>query len=87
MAKVLVFNTREHDIVLSATTKSAGIASVTVPCATQQEGDKSKLDHGKAVVDSEFLAAAQKNPVVQHYFEEGWLRGKAEQKEKEEPKS
>lgn len=73
MAKVLIENTREHDITVSALVKSV-TAQATVPGARQNPDNRNELIHGVAEVDSELLDIAKKSPVVQHYFDEGWLK-------------
>jgi ParB-like chromosome segregation protein Spo0J len=74
MAKVLIENTREHDITLSALVKTVTVQA-TVPGARQNPDNRNELIHGVAEVDGELLDLAKKNsPVVQHYFDEGWLK-------------
>ena len=44
---------------------------------------------GRAEADDAFVTAAKKNPVVSHYFDEGWLRiakQPAKEPAKQEPK-
>ncbi|HQL09717.1 MAG TPA: hypothetical protein PLE35_08980 [Lentisphaeria bacterium] len=95
MAKITIENTREHDITIFATgeaifaTGEDGVVQVTVPGARQDPADKNKLVHGRAEADDAFITAAKKNPVVTHYFEEGWLRiakQPAKEPAKQEPK-
>ena len=88
MAKIILENTREHDITLSVA-GADGLVQVTVPGARQDPTDKHKLVNGTAESDDDFVAAAKKNPVVAHYFEEGWLRiakQPAKEPAKQEPK-
>lgn len=73
MAKVLIENTREHDITVSALVKNV-TAQATVPGARQNPDNRNELIHGVAEVDSELLDIAKKSPVVQHYFDAGWLK-------------
>jgi hypothetical protein len=89
MAKVLVFNTREHSIHLNipgTATDSKGKPyvpqePVVVPPAKmgERDGQPEKIN-GQLLIESEHLEAAKKHPVVQHYFKEGWLRAKPEEK-------
>ena len=72
MAKVLVRNTREHDIDLFATTKSGVAERVTIPAGTFDGANKA-VTPGEAEVDSSFLDACEKNKAVRGMFDEGWL--------------
>lgn len=73
MAKVLVKNTREHDIDLSAATRSGGAERVTIPAGTFDGKDKA-VAPGECLVDEEFLKAARSgSKAVQGMFAEGWL--------------
>lgn len=73
MAKVLVRNTREHDIDLFATTKSGVADRVTIPAGAFNNEDKS-VSPGECLVDEEFLKAARSgSKAVQGMFAEGWL--------------
>lgn len=74
MAKIILENTREHDISLNLTAETGEVLQVTVPAARQSANDKNELVHGRAEADDAIVAAAKKNPVVAHYFDEGWLR-------------
>lgn len=74
MAKIILENTREHDITLNVTAESGELAQVTVPAARQSPTDKNEIINGQAEADDSVVAAAKKNPVVAHYFGEGWLR-------------
>lgn len=77
MAKIIIQNTREHDITLNLVTDKNEIVSTTIPGARQDPEDRTKFDFGEAEVESELIAAARKkSPVVNHYFDEGWLREK-----------
>lgn len=77
MAKVLVRNTREHDIDLFATTKSGVAERVTIPAGAFNNEDKS-VSPGECLVDEEFLKAARSgSKAVQGMFAEGWLSTKA----------
>lgn len=73
MAKILIENTREHDITLNAA-GAEGVVQVTVPGARQDANDKNKLVYGVAEADDALVEEAKKSPVVAHYFKEGWLR-------------
>lgn len=74
MAKIFLENTREHDITLNAANKDGELAQVTVPAARQSQTDKNEVMLGRIETDDAIVAAAKKNPVVAHYFDEGWLR-------------
>ncbi len=75
MAKILLENTREHDINLQLTDKSGVIQSITIPGARQNPDNRNELIHGVGEADSDLVDAAKKaSPVVKHYFEEGWLK-------------
>ena len=74
MAKIILENTREHDITLNLTAESGELHQVTIPAARQNPADKNELVHGRSEADDAIVAAAKKNPVVAHYFEAGWLR-------------
>lgn len=73
MAKVLLENTREHDLTISALVKGV-VEQATVPGARQNPDNRNELIHGVASVDEELIGIAKKNPVVSHYFSAGWLR-------------
>lgn len=73
MAKIILENTREHDITINAAGED-GVVQVTVPGARQDPNDKNELVNGRAEADDSVVAAAKKHPVVAHYFDEGWLR-------------
>lgn len=80
MAKVLIENSRDHDLVLSRMDKDNGIVSVTIPGARQDPSDRNQVIKGLAEVEQEHIDLCTKaSPVVKHYFEEGWL-GKATKK-------
>lgn len=74
MAKIILQNTREHDITINAMSASGEVAQVTVPAARQSQDDKNVLINGQAEADDAVVEAAKKSPVVAHYFEEGWLQ-------------
>ena len=75
MAKVILENTREHDITVHLQSKGGVISQVTVPGARQNPDNRNELIHGVAEVDGELIEGAKKaSPVVAHYFEEGWLK-------------
>lgn len=74
MAKILIENTREHDITVNVPGGAGEVVQVTVPAARQNPEDKSELINGRAEVDDSIIEAGRQNPVVAHYFEEGWLR-------------
>ena len=89
MAKIILENTREHDITLNVTAESGELLQVTVPAARQSPNDKNELVSGRAEADDAIVTAAKKNPVVSHYFDEGWLRiakQPAKEPAKQEPK-
>ena len=89
MAKIILENTREHDITLNVTGESGELVQVTVPAARQSPNDKNELVNGRAEADDSVVAAAKKNAVVAHYFDEGWLRiakQPAKEPAKQEPK-
>lgn len=73
MAKIILENTREHDITINAHNKNGELEQVTIPGARQSAEDKNKLVNGRIDADEEFVSAAKKHAVVKHYFEEGWL--------------
>jgi len=56
MAKIILENTREHDITIFATGED-GVVQVTVPGARQDPADKNKLVHGRAEADDAFITA------------------------------
>lgn len=73
MAKILLKNTREHDITLHLVS-SDQVSSVTIPSAQRDPADDKKLIPGTAEADSDMVAAAKKKHApVRHYFNEGWL--------------
>lgn len=74
MAKIILENTREHDITINVTAESGELLQVTVPAARQSATDKNETVAGRTETDDAIVAAAKKNPVVAHYFDEGWLR-------------
>lgn len=75
MAKVLLENTREHDITLALKSKDGVVHQVTIPGARQNPANRNELIHGVGEADSEHIDLAKKtSPVVAHYFEEGWLK-------------
>jgi len=74
MAKIILENTREHDITLNVTAESGEWVQVTVPAARQSQADKNEIINGQAEADDSIVSAAKKNQVVAHYFSEGWLR-------------
>lgn len=84
MAKIIIENTRAHDITLSH--KSG---TVVVPAARENATKRDEIIHGTAEADEAVVADLRKSsPVVEHYFAEGWLRmpkraTKAETKEPE----
>lgn len=70
MAKIILENTREHDIILSHAS-----GNLIVPASRQNPDDESKSVAGVAEADDAVIADLQKNSaVVEHYFSEGWLR-------------
>lgn len=73
MAKILVENTTDHDIVLRISSGKE-VQPVTIPARTKDAVDEKKIINGRESVDSEFLEKAKKYPVVQHYFDQGFLR-------------
>lgn len=75
MAKIILENTREHDITLNAVNNDGELVQVIVPAARQSQTDKNEIINGQAEADDSVVASAKKNPVVAHYFSEGWLRG------------
>lgn len=80
--KITIENTREHDIVINASSGS-GVTMAVIPAAKQDPEDRNKLIHGTALVEEALLEKASKSPVVKHYFKEGWLLAK--ESEKAEP--
>lgn len=73
MAKILVKNTREHDIDLFATTKGGVAERVTIPAGAYNTEEKAVVP-GECHVDDEFLKAARSgSKAVQGMFAEGWL--------------
>lgn len=74
MANVTLENTREHDITLSITGASGELVQVTIPAARQNHDDKTEIVYGRTDADNAVILAAKKSPVVEHYFDEGWLR-------------
>jgi len=89
MAKTKIENTREHDIVLAVAKPGGEILSVTVPAAKEEIGPNgTEKINGVALVEDELLELAKDKEVIQHYFNEGWLRaikGKANTKAVEKP--
>jgi hypothetical protein len=73
MAKIVIENTREHDIILNT---ANNLGSVTIPAARPNPDPdaKDKLIPGTATLDDSFLKEAQKSEVVKGYFNDGWLR-------------
>jgi hypothetical protein len=69
LAQVKIKNTREHEIHLNLPHRAPTI----IPAAKPSELDPSKIVHGQALVDSEVLDLLADNPVIKHYFDEGWL--------------
>lgn len=75
MAKILLENTREHDLTLHLSGKGGVIESVTIPGARQNPDNRNELIHGVGEADGDLVEAAKKaSPIVKHYFEEGWLK-------------
>lgn len=75
MAKILLENSREHDITLHLQNKGGVIESVTIPGARQNPDNRNELINGVGEADGELVEAAKKaSPVVKHYFDEGWLK-------------
>lgn len=74
MANVIIENTREHDITLHIVVDDGEVRGITIPGAREHPNDSRTMVNGLMAVDSDALAAAKKNPVVSHYFDEGWLR-------------
>jgi hypothetical protein len=86
MAKVILENTREHDITLSALDDNGELVQVTIPGARQSETERDTLIPGVAEADDAFLdAAKKKSKAVAAYFDEEYLRvvktGKQEAKQ------
>lgn len=76
MAKILVRNTREHDIDLFATAKNGVAERVTIPAGSFNTEEKAVVP-GECAVDEEFLKAARSgSKAVQGMFSEGWLVAK-----------
>jgi hypothetical protein len=74
MAKVILENSRSHDITLHLSQKDQ-VSSVTIPAAKQNPQDREQLIPGRAEVDGGLVAATMKSyPVVKHYFDKGWLK-------------
>ena len=74
MAKVILENTREHDITLSALDTNGELVQITIPSARQSTVDREQLVNGVAEADDSFLdAVKQKSKAVAAYFDEGWL--------------
>lgn len=74
MAKIIIENTREHEISISGMDNNGELTQVTVPAARQHETDQVELVNGVAEADDAFVnAITKKSKAVQHYFDEGWL--------------
>ena len=74
MAKVLLENTREHDLTISTSVKGV-VTHATIPGARQNPNNRNELVNGIAEVDSELIDAAKKaSPVVAGWFEDGALK-------------
>jgi hypothetical protein len=71
MAKTKLENTRQHAILINVDKET-----VTIPGAKENPEDRSQIINGVGEIDDSLLAKAKKNPVVSHYFKEGWLREK-----------
>lgn len=78
MAKVIVKNIREHDIILSSMASTNKTLSVTIPGAhsvTDEKTQQSRVIAGEAEIESADLDAIRKdNVVAKSYFDEGALR-------------
>lgn len=89
MAKIILKNTREHDITINLPPieKDGLPVSVTVPAARQNPENKNELLHGEVETDDSIVEAARKHTVAKHYFDEEWLRvGKPDAPKKAEAK-
>lgn len=74
MAKVLLENTREHDLTISVSVKGV-VTHATIPGARQNPNNRNELINGVGEVDSEVIDAAKKSsPVVAGWFDDGALR-------------
>lgn len=74
MAKVILENTREHDITLSALDDNGELVQITIPSARQSTVDREQLVNGVAEADDSFIeAVTKKSKAVAAYFDEGWL--------------
>lgn len=74
MAKVILENTREHDITLSALDTNGELVQITIPSARQSTIDRDQLINGVAEADDSFIdAVTKKSKAVAAYFDEGWL--------------
>ena len=78
MAKIIIKNMREHDIVLSSMASTNKPVSVTIPGARTETDEKlqqSRVIPGEAEIESSDLDTIRKdNVVAKSYFDEGALR-------------
>ncbi len=74
MAKIILENSREHDITLSGLNSDGELVQVTIPAARQDGNDRDTLINGIAEAEDDFVeAVTKKSAAVRHYFDEGWL--------------
>jgi hypothetical protein len=74
MTKIVLENTRTHDLTICVPTENKGILHARVPGA-RPHGDDQKLVNGRAEVDAEIVELGRANSkIVEHYFAEGWLK-------------
>ena len=77
MSKTKIENTREHDIIVAVALPSGEITQVSVPAAKEQDkedGTGTTMVPGVAEIEDEVLELAKEKEVIQHYFNDGWLR-------------
>lgn len=74
MAKIIIENTREHEISISGMDENGDLVQVTVPAARQHPTEQGEFINGVTDADDAFVnAILKKSKAVQHYFDEGWL--------------
>jgi hypothetical protein len=74
MAKIILENTREHEVSISGMDENGDLVQVTVPAARQHPTEQGEFINGVTEADDAFVnAIVKKSKAVAHYFEEGWL--------------
>jgi hypothetical protein len=74
MAKIIIENTREHEVSISGLNENSELVQVTVPSARQHPTEQGEFINGAVEADDAFVnAMKKKSKAVQFYFDEGWL--------------